>query len=95
MLNEYRKNLAVIAVANKYDFVKSVLDAFSIELTFHDNTQRFRGPEDHDVHGDAGEFLTMVKIVSVEYLSEIILNILLVSAYLAKCISNKIVQEVE
>ena len=42
MLNEYRKNLAVIAVAKKYDFVKSVLDAFSIELTFHDNTHRVR-----------------------------------------------------
>ena len=57
MLNEYHKNLAVIAVARKYDFVKSVLDAFSIELTFHDNTQHLRGPEDHDVHRDAGEFL--------------------------------------
>ena len=51
MLNEYHKNLAVIAVASKYDFVKSVLDAFSIELTFHDNTRqvRYDGPFSHGI----------------------------------------------
>ena len=63
MLNEYRKNIAVVAVARKYDFVKSILDAFSIELTFH---------KSHDVHRDAGEHLTYHFLMY--YLSEVILN---------------------
>lgn len=35
LLNEYRKNLALVEVANKFDFVKSVVDFFSIELPFN------------------------------------------------------------
>lgn len=35
LLNEYRKNLAIIAAAKKFDFVKSVVDFFSIELPFN------------------------------------------------------------
>ena len=53
MLNEYRKNLAVVDIAKKYDFVKSVVDMFSIELCFHGKTQEER----LDVHEDVGEFL--------------------------------------
>ena len=35
LLNEYRKNLAIITVAKKFDFVLSVVDVFSIELPFN------------------------------------------------------------
>ena len=35
LLNEYRKNLAIINTAKKFDFVKSVVDVFSIELPFN------------------------------------------------------------
>lgn len=52
MLNEYRKNRAVVAIAKKYGFVKSVVDMFSIELCFHGQTQEER----LEVHQDAGEF---------------------------------------
>jgi hypothetical protein len=72
MLSEYLKNLAVIDVARRYDFVKSTLDAFSIELAFHDNTQRREW--ENDVHRDAGEFFTRdygMAIVLREYLSEV------------------------
>ncbi len=31
-VNEYQKNLAIISTAKKYDFVKSIVDTFSIEL---------------------------------------------------------------
>jgi len=72
MLNEYRKNFAVVAVARKYDFVKSILDAFSIELTFHDKTSQKIHVKSYDVHRDAGELLTYY--ILVYYLSEVILN---------------------
>jgi len=72
MLKEYRKNFAVVAVARKYDFVKSILDAFSIELTFHDKTSQKIHVKSYDVHRDAGELLTYY--ILVYYLSEVILN---------------------
>ena len=34
-LNEYRKNLAILAAARELDFVVSVVDLFSAELPFH------------------------------------------------------------
>ena len=46
LLNEYRKNLAVIDVATRYDFVRSVVDVFSIELPFN-------GRPKHTAHMDA------------------------------------------
>lgn len=46
LLNEYRKNLAIIAVAKKFDFVQSVVDVFSIELPFN-------GDPGHSAHMDA------------------------------------------
>ena len=49
MLHEYEKNLAIVEIARKYDFVKSIMDFFSIELTFHSNKK-------DDVHKDAGGF---------------------------------------
>ena len=49
MLHEYEKNLAIVEIARKYDFVKGIVDFFSIELTFHGNVK-------DDVHRDAGEF---------------------------------------
>jgi hypothetical protein len=52
MLHEYQKNLAIVEIARKYDFVKSIVDFFSIELTFHGNKK-------DDVHRDAGEFPDM------------------------------------
>ena len=73
MVNEYRKNLAVVAVARKYDFVKSILDAFLIELTFHEKTSQ-QNHKWYDVHRDAGELLTYHFLVY--YLSEVILNIM-------------------
>jgi hypothetical protein len=50
MLHEYEKNLAIVEIARKYDFVKSVMDFCSIELTFHGVW---------DSHRDAGEFSDM------------------------------------
>jgi hypothetical protein len=52
MLHEYQKNLAIVEIARKYDFVKSIVDFFSIELTFHGNKK-------DGVHKDAGEFPNM------------------------------------
>jgi hypothetical protein len=52
MLHEYQKNLAIVEIARKYAFVKSIVDFFSIELTFHGNKK-------DDVHRDAGEFPDM------------------------------------
>jgi hypothetical protein len=52
MLHEYEKNLAIVEIARKYDFVKSIVDFFSIELTFHGNMK-------DDVHRDAGEFTNL------------------------------------
>ena len=46
LLNEYRKNLAIIAAAKKFDFVQSVVDVFSIELPFN-------GDPGHSAHMDA------------------------------------------
>ena len=71
MFNVYRKNLSVVAVARKYDCVKSILDAFSIELTFHKKTSQ-KIHKSHDVHRDAGEHLTYHFLMY--YLSEVILN---------------------
>ena len=34
-VKEYRKNLAIISTVQKYDFVKSIVDTFSIELPFN------------------------------------------------------------
>ena len=48
MLHEYEKNLAIVEIVRKYDFVESIVDFFSIELTFHGNMK-------DDVHQDAGE----------------------------------------
>ena len=45
--NEYHKNLAIISSAKKYDFVKSVVDFFSIELPFNGK------PGSATAHGDA------------------------------------------
>jgi hypothetical protein len=47
MLHENEKKLAIVEIARKYDFVKSIMDSFSIELTF-------LGPKSDDVHRDAG-----------------------------------------
>jgi len=35
LLNEYQKNLAIINAAQKFGFIQSVLDIFSIELPFN------------------------------------------------------------
>ena len=45
--NEYHKNLAILGSAKKYDFVKGVVDFFSIELPFNGK------PGSATAHGDA------------------------------------------
>jgi len=46
LLNEYRKNLAIVAVAARFDAVRSVVDGFSLELPFN-------GFFRHTAHKDA------------------------------------------
>jgi len=46
LLNEYRKNLAIVAVAARFDAVRSVVDGFSLELPFN-------GFFGHTAHKDA------------------------------------------
>ena len=45
--NEYKKNLAIIESAKKHDFVRSVVDLFSIELPFNGK------PGSASAHNDA------------------------------------------
>ena len=47
LLNEYRKNLAIIDTAKKFGFIQSVLDIFSIELPFNGH------PVGRSAHRDA------------------------------------------
>merc|ERR1719254_130419 len=55
-LNEYRKNLAIIATAREFDFVRSVVDAFSVELPFNGVSGVYSSKKDKTVstaHKDA------------------------------------------
>ena len=52
-LNEYRRNLAIIAAAREFDFVRSVVDTFSVELPFNGHRGKYGNMGNSTAHKDA------------------------------------------
>ena len=66
LLNEYRKNLAIIDMAKKHDSVKSIVDLFSVELPFN-------GMPGHTAHNDAVHVFdpTILRITGVRVIDSL------------------------
>ncbi|KAL9189908.1 hypothetical protein ACHAXT_009583 [Thalassiosira profunda] len=60
MLNEHRKNLAILDIAAKFDFVEGVLDFNSVELPFHGTPEGEATAHQDAVHLLPGHVVTRV-----------------------------------